>query len=306
MQPLVELLQERFGGLWFSLYDERPGKLFPGVDQQLAILLAHGGGPCRELAVTPMRHWSTRPHDERRRLFTTLAYQPLPPDLRTAGVIPKLGSPLELELLAKLANVARLEWRAASQLATAADGAETVYYRNAGGRYWRLVKSFPTRYQSERGTTRTSTEMTLSVRPGLPPVMIACFSSSLFYWYWRVASNCRHLTERELSAFPIPPSLAEPAALEVLRTLCRRYERCLKQTMSRKATNNANSGRIVQDEYRVAAAKPILDEIDRALAPHYGLSAAELDFVINYDLKYRMAGRRSSAKVRPAPATSPR
>jgi hypothetical protein len=29
-------------------------------------------------------------------------------------------------------------------------------------------------------------------------------------------------------------------------------------------------------------------EIDRALARHYGLSAEELDFIINYDVKYRM------------------
>jgi hypothetical protein len=34
--------------------------------------------------------------------------------------------------------------------------------------------------------------------------------------------------------------------------------------------------------------KPIVDEIDRALARHYGLSAEELDFIINYDVKYRM------------------
>ena len=30
------------------------------------------------------------------------------------------------------------------------------------------------------------------------------------------------------------------------------------------------------------------DEIDRALARHYGLSDEELDFIINYDVKYRM------------------
>jgi hypothetical protein len=29
-------------------------------------------------------------------------------------------------------------------------------------------------------------------------------------------------------------------------------------------------------------------EIDRALVRHYGLSDEELDFIINYDVKYRM------------------
>ncbi len=34
--------------------------------------------------------------------------------------------------------------------------------------------------------------------------------------------------------------------------------------------------------------KLILDEIDRVLAAHYGFTDEELDFIINYDIKYRM------------------
>jgi len=34
--------------------------------------------------------------------------------------------------------------------------------------------------------------------------------------------------------------------------------------------------------------KPIIDEIDRVLAKHYGFTEEELDFIINYDIKYRM------------------
>ena len=34
--------------------------------------------------------------------------------------------------------------------------------------------------------------------------------------------------------------------------------------------------------------KPIIDEIDRVLARRYGFTDEELDFIINYDIKYRM------------------
>jgi hypothetical protein len=34
--------------------------------------------------------------------------------------------------------------------------------------------------------------------------------------------------------------------------------------------------------------KPIIDEIDKVLARHYGFTKEELDFIINYDIKYRM------------------
>jgi len=32
----------------------------------------------------------------------------------------------------------------------------------------------------------------------------------------------------------------------------------------------------------------IIDEIDGVLAAHYGFTEEELDFIINYDIKYRM------------------
>lgn len=34
--------------------------------------------------------------------------------------------------------------------------------------------------------------------------------------------------------------------------------------------------------------KSIIDDIDRVLAKHYGFTDEELDFIINYDIKYRM------------------
>jgi hypothetical protein len=36
------------------------------------------------------------------------------------------------------------------------------------------------------------------------------------------------------------------------------------------------------------SSKPILDEIDCVLARHYGFTEVEMDFIINYDIKYRM------------------
>ena len=37
--------------------------------------------------------------------------------------------------------------------------------------------------------------------------------------------------------------------------------------------------------------KPIIDEIDELLAKHCGFTEEELDFIINYDIKYRMGDK---------------
>ena len=48
------------------------------------------------------------------------------------------------------------------------------------------------------------------------------------------------------------------------------------------------SGKVEYDQYWVAGSKPIIDKIDELLAKHYGFTEEELDFIINYDIKYRM------------------
>ena len=52
--------------------------------------------------------------------------------------------------------------------------------------------------------------------------------------------------------------------------------------------NNKLTGIVELESLTPSKSKPIIDVIDRALARHYGLSAEELDFIINYDVKYRM------------------
>ena len=41
-------------------------------------------------------------------------------------------------------------------------------------------------------------------------------------------------------------------------------------------------------KYQNAMSKPILDQIDQVLAEHYGFTEQELDFIMNYDLKFRI------------------
>jgi len=48
------------------------------------------------------------------------------------------------------------------------------------------------------------------------------------------------------------------------------------------------TGEVKIQSFRPRLSKPIIDEIDKVLAKHYGFTEEELDFIINYDIKYRM------------------
>jgi len=51
---------------------------------------------------------------------------------------------------------------------------------------------------------------------------------------------------------------------------------------------NYKSGRRVFQAFYPRKSKPVIDEIDTQLAEHYKFTEDELDFIINYDIKYRM------------------
>ena len=59
-----------------------------------------------------------------------------------------------------------------------------------------------------------------------------------------------------------------------------------KSLMKHKVSSQ--TGKIDYQEFYPRLSKLILDEIDELLAKHYGFTEEELDFIINYDIKYRM------------------
>ncbi len=62
----------------------------------------------------------------------------------------------------------------------------------------------------------------------------------------------------------------------------------LSSNSNRKKAFYQTTGDVEYDEFYPRLSKPIIDEIDRVLAQHYGFTDEELDFIINYDIKYRM------------------
>jgi hypothetical protein len=52
--------------------------------------------------------------------------------------------------------------------------------------------------------------------------------------------------------------------------------------------DHVRTGRIRFEQFRPRQAKPVVDHIDRQLAKRYGFTLEELDFIINYDAKYRI------------------
>jgi hypothetical protein len=62
----------------------------------------------------------------------------------------------------------------------------------------------------------------------------------------------------------------------------------LTRHAARKTIRTKQGHTIEYDEMKAMLSKDAIDKIDIALGKCYGLTDDELDFIINYDIKYRM------------------
>ena len=119
-------------------------------------------------------------------------------------------------------------------------------------------------------------------------VIVGVINSSLFYWWFILLSNCRDLSFREINNFPVGLDDMSDAVKKRLAELADKLMLDLKKNAYRKRAFYKATGQVEYDEFYPRLSKPIIDEIDRVLAEHYGFTDEELDFIINYDIKYRM------------------
>jgi hypothetical protein len=56
----------------------------------------------------------------------------------------------------------------------------------------------------------------------------------------------------------------------------------------RKTIETKDGDKISYAEFNASVSKPIIDRIDATLARHYGFTDEEVDFIVNYDIKYRL------------------
>src|SRR3989338_9625151 len=83
-------------------------------------------------------------------------------------------------------------------------GSSVAYFHNAP-RYWIRAMDFAPYFWNERNGEQISTQVkSINLSSKLDAaVVIAILNSSLFYWWFIILSDCRHLNLREIENFPI-------------------------------------------------------------------------------------------------------
>jgi type I restriction-modification system DNA methylase subunit len=285
-QSLQNIIARR--GLHYSSFDDRPSRLFDGL-QHIRLTVHILGNPSSNSMLSSTRYnkWAAveRPH-----LFTTIRYALARP-VFVDGSLPKLSSEIEHGIVEKLAAESH---RLSSFFSR--DGTHRIFYSRKVG-YFLQVLDFQPRVVDGQGRLRPPSEFKelRFSNAAQAKLALCCLNSTLFYWFVTVFSDCRHVNKREVDAFPIDlDRLAEGPQRGELTKLAVRLMKDLDAKSDERRMAFKHDSLTVQCIIPKKC-KPIIDEIDSALAKHYGFTNEELDFIVNYDIKYRM-GQESSVE----------
>ena len=279
MKPLQNYLLDG-NTVLISNYAKRPSKIFRKAEQRLSIIMgAHNTSePC--VYSTTYNRWYA---EERKKLFSNLRYVKVDNPYKYKFV-PKIGYEIENDILEKLtASNSKLGDYFVNK------GADKSFVYHSVGHYWLKAFDFMPQFLNEKtGSTVSTKYKTIGLRPGISDSVVICLiNSSLFYWYWIMMSAERDFTKRDIEELPfnydrISNDLV--AQFDVLKDeLMANY-----QEHSKITTTTLVTGKMVLQEFHPKYAKDILDRIDTLIGNVYGFTEEEVNYICNFDLKFRM------------------
>lgn len=276
MIPVQKLLETK--NTWYANYAWRPAKLFDAVNRALTIFVSNGKKEDKShYYTTSYQKWIS---ENRHSLFQLLHYVGYNSE-RYSFWMPKLTTEIEYEILKTiLTHTDRLDYHVFR------NGQYRLYYRTTGGLYWKVFTNFPPQFYINGTKGKSSRETSVAFSTEEESLLfVALFSSSTFWWWYTITSNLRDLNPSDLTGFHFPSSIFKDCDLIKISMT---YLKDLETNSTLLTREQKGKGTTQTQSFKISSSKPIIDEIDKLLAKHYCFTEEELDFIINYDIKYRV------------------
>ena len=264
--------------VWYANFAWRPAKLFDAVNRDLTIFVTHPNSLEKtKTYTTGYMKWIS---EHRKYLMSQIHYIDFNIKQETYW-IPKFSSIIEKSILTKIKKQS-----SSIEMIKGATTTQRVYYRNTGGLYWKVFTDFAPKFLCNGIRMKSSCESSFYTNSQQDvKSIVGILSSNLFWWWYTIMSDLRHVTYNEICSLKIPSLLFSDKNLV---NLGRKYIEDLVENSTMMTREQKSRGTTITQSFKIVKSKPIIDEIDKVLAKHYGFTEEELDFIINYDIKYRM------------------
>ena len=269
----MESLQKFFRNyplLYFSTYHQRPAQLFEGVLQRLTIFISRKVYSDKNIFSTKVYRWQA---ETRGQLFQLIYYTR--DDQNKQLNMLKIGHPIECSIYKKYSI-----HKSIKDYLSRYKNQNKVSYRTAGGGYW------VTFLNSNFKTKSLSNKIAFFQDQYHSKTFMAVLNSNLFWWYYSI--NYDQFNFKDYMIFGFQMSYPKKDLVTHLSGLSDHLENELLSNASTYTIRSKTKGPNTTITYNKNLSKVKMDEIDKVLAEHYGFIEEELDFIINYDIKYRM------------------
>ena len=282
MGDFRELLTRHSSQLYYVPFDDRPGKLFDGLQHcRSAIFVAQMRIDQRAGSIygAKFQRWSSKVRDC---LFPGITFTGVPDIAGYRGIFPKLATEFQVSVFRRLRDKAL---RPIALHIKRSPTREFVFYQEAM-QYWAKA-TYGLPFYSKNGVEGPPPHgrYLFTEEPSSAQCIGAIINSSLFYVYFVTNGDCFHLSDKMVRDFPVADSMMKDADLA---RLTRALMKDLHGNAQRKTISTQTGDSIMYEEFSAGGSKLVIDEIDRILSEHYGFTDEELDFIVNYDIKYRM------------------
>lgn len=290
LSPLQEIFTKQKLS-WISNYSWRPSKLFEGADMLLAIVISTKNIE-KQVFSSMYQKWYG---EFRNALFDNIKYNKTT-KVVIKGSIPKLSSAIYFSINEKLKNKLGNEMLK-NNFFNSPTRYQFYYFRAV--QYWVKILDREPIYL-DNGVKTTTGEMKLIYVncEETKNVLISTLSSTLYFIHYITWASCQVINNRD---FELPFSLTniDKKIVGKLVSLGKRLQQDYQLNSKTKERSYSKKGRIFtmqKQHFYIKLSKPIIDQIDCLLAQHYGFTHEELDFIINYDIKYRMGKELNSGE----------
>ncbi|MEE1082711.1 MAG: DNA methyltransferase [Paludibacteraceae bacterium] len=262
---------------WNSYYsgDRNPAELFTGVKIRAGIYISHplNNSNCKKYVTKYLKYYS----NEREYLFSKIRYV----DSYSSVSAPKLDGNLGKSVIKKIIGFDK-------SLSTELLNESYIYYHAAPIHWSKSLIDLS--ILEKNGLNIADSYKKRSVSKLYKDFTFDVLNSTMFFYFWIVFSDCYNLTQKYFSLLKVP-LLKDDSEFKILAD---RLNKDLIEKMQIAEYSYKNKGSVRFAQFFPKLSKPIIDEIDKVLAKHYGFTEEELDFIINYDIKYRMGDELSA------------
>lgn len=295
MSSIRKIIHENSSEVKYYNFDDRPGKIFSGLeDCRSTIVVTQKGSGVETVTTSKYHRWFTKDRAKLLRNLKTSSWK-IP---NAEEIVPKIGTKIEKDILQKMQQIANgMKIEDFKKI----DGTR-IWYHNAP-RYWihAHTEDFlpKVEYYKKNDWDNSKAKKPYEIKESdqykamefdseTAIIVNGLLNSSLFYWWYVIWSDGRHLLAQQINSFPVDPRFFTENQLGALRLLVNELMKSYDDTSNVKVNLRSGGYVIKIKEIIPKKSRALIDQIDDIFADYFGFTIKEKEFIKTFDLKFRV------------------